>query len=315
MLGPLDTKLYKDQFLSNFSIGYENAMLIADRIFTELQVPAKSGTYLKHTKDKFKVINDIRAPGEYAQVVPWNTTEASYGPLLDHSLDMKLEDEVQETTQAPNNPIPLSPGLDETEELSERQSVIKEIDAFNQCANTAVVTQNVTLSGTSRWGDYANSDPIGDMQTAVDTVAKATVKSAKELTVVMGYEAYSVLRNHPQILDRKKWSAMGTLQASDLAEVFGVKEVIIAESQYNSAGQGVTDSMGYIWGKNAWVFYISEKTGRKVLTFGRTLRKGAKRVFRFRDDRAESEYIRLKDYYQQMIVAAEAGYVLKTVVN
>jgi hypothetical protein len=315
MLGPLDTKLYKDQFLSNFSVGYQNALTISDVIFPELQVPAKTGTYLKHTKDKFGVVNDIRAPGQYAQVVPWNTTEASYGPLLDHSLDMKLEDEVQQTVGAPGNPIPLNPGVDEAEELSERQSVIKEVDAYNQCSNTSVITQNVTLSGTSRWSDYANSDPVGDMQTAVDTVAKAVVKPAKQLTVVLGYEVYTVLRNHPQILDRKKWSAMGVLQASDLAEIFGVKQVIIVESQYNTAGQGLSASMSYIWGKNAWVLYIAESVGRKKLTFGLTLRNGGKRVFRFRDDRAESEYIRLKDYYQQMIVAAEAGYFLKTVVS
>src|SRR6266487_6228331 len=100
----------------------------------------------------------------------------------------------------------------------------KELDAFSQCSNTAVVTQNATLSGTSRWDDYANSDPIADVKLAVDTVKKAIVatntSASNKLTLVLGYDAYSVLRNHPQILERVKYSQLGVLTADLLAQVF-----------------------------------------------------------------------------------------------
>jgi hypothetical protein len=309
-LGPLQSNVYADAILSGVSVAYQNAQHISNEIFPEVQVPDRTGIYFKYGKDKFSAVNDVRAPGTYAQVVPYNLTQATYGPLLDHSLDARIEDEIAGMSSAP-----LDPAFDATEMLSEHLSVSKEVDAFNQVSNTSVVTQNITLSGTDRWDDYSNSDPIGDIRAAVDTVKKATLKSAKDLTVVLGYEAFSVLRNHPQILERIKYSERGVITEEILASVFNVGRVLIGESESNSANMGQTASMSYIWGKNAWVLYSEAKPGIRKVSFGYTLRKGARQVFRFRDDRAETNFIRVKDYYQQHIMAADAGYYLATVVN
>lgn len=310
MVGPIDSKLYADQLLSNVSIAWQNNAFVCDTVFPELQVKDKTGLYWKYGKEKFGQTNDVRAPGTYAQVVGYDLTQASYGPLLDHSLDAMVTDEVADVASAP-----LDPGVDATELVTEKIMVNKEIDAYNQCSNTSTLTQNVTLSGTSRWNDYANSDPIGDFRTAIDAVSKAVIKPTNQLTVLIGREAYNVLRDHPQFIERIKHSQLGILTTDLLANILEVKQVIIAESQYNSAGQGLTASMGYIWGKNAWVMYIDPQPGMRKVTFGFTLRKGPRTVFRFRDERAEADYIRVKDYYQQLIVQADAAYFIKTVVN
>jgi hypothetical protein len=302
--------MYADQILSGVSIAYQNAQHVSDMVFPEVQVKDRTGLYFKYGKEKFTQTNDLRAPGTYAQQVNYSLTQASYGPLLDHSLDMMITDEVVDASVAPADPA-----FDATEALTEYISVNKELDAYNQCSNASVITQNVTLSGTSRWNDYANSDPIGDFTIAIDTVKKAIIKPAKELTVLIGYEAYSVLRNHPQILERLKYSQLGVATTQLLAEILGVKQVIIAEAEYNTANIGQTSSMSYIWGKNAWVMYLTPKPGIRTVSFGYTLRKGGRQVFRFRDDRAEADFIRVKDYYQQHIMAADAAYYMATVVN
>src|SRR3712207_3480991 len=154
-LGPLQTNIYADAILTGTSVAYQNAQHISDVIFPEVQVKDRTGIYFKYGKDKFSAVNDVRAPGTYAQVVNYSLSQATYGPLLDHSLDARIEDEISSMASAP-----LDPGFDATEMLTERLSVSKEVDAFNQCSNTSVITQNVTVSGTSRWDDYANSDPI-----------------------------------------------------------------------------------------------------------------------------------------------------------
>lgn len=64
--------------------------------------------------------------------------------------------------------------------------------------------------------------------------------------------------------------------------------------------------MSYIWGKNAWV-YRSRETSALCPLYPLDIRKKvldkySASVF------AETEFIRVKDYYQQMIMAADAGY-------
>src|SRR5215213_11281998 len=133
-LGPLDTQLYADAILSGISIQYKNAQHISDTLFPEVQVTDKTGIYWKYGRESFSAVNDIRAPGAYAQVVPYSLTTATYGPLLDHSLDARIEDEVASVASAP-----LDPGFDATEMLSERLSMTKELDAYNQVSNTSVI--------------------------------------------------------------------------------------------------------------------------------------------------------------------------------
>jgi hypothetical protein len=309
-IGPLQSQMYADEILSGVSIAYSNAQYISDVIFPEVQVPHKTGIYYKYDKQKFRSVNDIRAPGTRAQVVEYGLTKANYGPLLDHSLDGRIEWELEGEAVAP-----LDPAFDATDNVTERLNISKEVDAFNQCSNTAVITQNTTLSGTSRWDDFANSDPIGDMKTAIDAVKKATLKSAKKLTIVMGYEVYTVLRNHPQIMERIKYSQLGVLTEELLAQVFGVKQVILAEAESNSANPLAADSMAYVWGKNVWVLLVAEKPAPREISFGYTLRKGSRTVYRWQDQGSETDYVRVKDYYQQHIMAADAAYYYATVVN
>jgi hypothetical protein len=209
--------------------------------------------------------------------------------------------------------------VDATNNLTQRMMLSKEKDAFNQCSNTSTVTQNVTISGTSRWDDYGNSDPIADVKTAVDTVKKAVIATnttaGQGMVLVLGYEAFSVLRNHPQILERIKYSERGIITADILAAVFNVKQVIIAEAEYNSANALQTDSMAYVWGKNAWVFYITERPALRSVTFGYTLRKGAREVNKWTEQPIRTDFVQVLDYYQQLVIAAAAGYYMATVVN
>lgn len=309
-LGPLVQSLYADQILSQFSVAWDNAGFIADTIFPEVQVTGKTGLYFTYDRQSQRQTNDVRAPGTRAQVVRYGYTQVPYGPLLDHSLDAPIEWEIEDTAVAP-----LDPAFDATNLLTSKITLNKEMDAYNQVTNTAVITQNVTLSGTSRWDDYANSDPIGDLRLSINTVKKSTGKSTQDLTIMMGYEAFDTLKNHPQFLERIKHSQLGILTAELIARVLDVKQVIIANAQVDTANPGQSDVMGYIWGKNAWVFYLADKPALRQPSFGYTLRKGGRKVYRWTEQAEETDYIRVKDYYQQFITAASAGYYLATVVN
>jgi hypothetical protein len=306
--GPQIGQVYQDPLLGDISIAYQNSSYIADSVFPEVQVAKISGNYFVYDKSKFVAVNDLRAPSTRANRVDYGLTKASYGPLLEHSLEQDIPDElIDQAVQ------PLDPNIDATENVTERLMLSKELDAYAKCADTAVITQNVTLSGISQWNDYSNSDPIGDVRTAIDTVKKEILK--KPNTLVIGYEVYSSLKNHPQILDRIKFSQLGVITTELIASVFDIENVIIAEAEQNTVNEAQTAVMAYIWGKNAWVMFLNQAPAIRKVSFGYTLRRGARSVERWDERAVKAQFVRVSDWYEHKIVAAGAAYFIKNAIN
>lgn len=305
--GPQVGQVYIDPLLSNISIAYQNDTYLADMIFPEVQVKQISGKYFVYDKSKFVVVNDQRSPSTRANRVDYGLTTASYGPLIEHALEQDIPDEVIDQAMAP-----LDPNLDATENVTDRILLSKEVDAFTQCSNTAVITQNVTLSGNSQWSAYATSDPIGDVRTAVDTIKLNVLKRPNRL--VLGYQVYSVLRNHPEIIERVKYSQLGVITPELLAEIFDIEQVWIADAEQNTANENQTAVMAYVWGKNAWVFYINAAPAIRKVSFGYTFRRGPRQVERWDERWVKAQFVRVTDWYQQLIIAAPAAYFIKNAV-
>ncbi len=307
-LGPVQSQVYVDVVLGQISIAYQDTKCIADTIFPELQVNKRTGIYYVYDNSSQRIVDDYRAPRTRAQEVEYGLTKASYGPLIEHALEQAVEWEVESDYVAP-----LNPDIDATNNLTKRLTLSKEVDAFNQASNTSVVTQTAPLSGTSRWNDAASA-PINDIQTACNVVKKSTGADVGELTVVLGYEVYTALRNHATIVERIKYSQLGILTTDLLAQVFGVKRVVIAEATHNTANALQNDVITYVWGKNAWVMLITDRPAPRTMTFGYTLRMGGRQVTRWTEQWKKTDYIRVEDYYQQLIVAPQAAYLYTTAV-
>lgn len=313
-VGPTQSQVYANQILSNVSIAYTNLdnVLIADELFPMIQVKFRTGIYFVYDKSKFHIVNDLRSPGQGANVVEYGLTQQTYGPLLDHMLKQAIEDEVRD--QAVD---PFDPDIDATNNVTERMVLNKENDAFTQMTSSSNFTgsNKTTLSGTSQWNDYANSDPIGDVRTAVDGV-KLNILGKRPNTLVITYQVYSVLRNHPEILDRVKYSQLGVITADLLAQVFDIQRVLIPDVVYNTANEAQTDSISYLWGKNVWVLYITPRPGIRTITFGYTLQKGARQTLQWRDPEPDKfqDWVGVRQYYQQFVIANLAAWWIATVI-
>ncbi len=306
-MGPVQSQVYVDPALSNISIAWQDNRYISDRLFPEVQVPTRTGIYFVYDRSKFRAVNDVRAPGTAAATTNSGLTQASYGPLLDHSLQAVIPWEVMNAAVDP-----LRPKYTATEDKTQQIVVGKEVDAFKKCTDTAVITQ--TAAASVQWSDYTNSDPAADVAVMVNVVKKETHKSAKDLTVVMGWEVFDKLRNHTKILPRIQYSQLGIVTEELLAGFFGVKEVIVAEAEYNSTELGQADASSYVWGKNVWVMYVNPSVGIDSFTFGLTLRMGGRTVDGWSDQTIKSDYVRVSDYYEQKVVASFAAYYLSAVV-
>lgn len=296
-----------DPALSQVSIKYSNDTFIADKIFPMIKTTRQTGKYYVYDKSNLRVDKTARAAGSGANEIDFGLSTVSFS-CDDHALKSFVADEIQDQAEAALNPL-----VDETETITEKLMLDRELALATLITNTSNVTQNTTLSGTSQWSDYSNSDPIGDVRTARTTVHAATFK--KPNTIVMGKQVFDMLAEHPQIIERIKYSQLGVLTEELLARIFQVSQVLVGEAGQNTAVEGQTDSLSYVWGKHAIVCYIAPSVGLKTLTFGITFTYSQRVVKRWRDEDREGTYVRIgQDNYVQKIVAVGAAYLIKNAV-
>jgi hypothetical protein len=296
-----------DPALSNVSIKFTNDTFIADMIFPTVKVSKQTGKYYIYDKSNLRIDNTARAAGSGANEIDIGLSTASFA-CDDHALKGFVADEIQEQAEAALNPL-----IDETEAITEKLMLDRENILATMLADTAQVTQNTTLSGTSQWSDYSNSDPIGDVRTARTTIHAASFK--KPNTLILGKQVFDQLTEHPQIIERVKYSQLGVVTEELLARIFQVEKVIVGEAGKNGAVEGQTDSLSYVWGKHAWLAYVNPRIGLKSLTAGITFTYSVRQVKRWRDEDREGTYVRVgKDNYVHKIVAVSCLYLIKSAV-
>lgn len=298
-----------DPALSNISIKYTNDSFIADLMLPMLKVGKQTGKYYIYDKANLRINKTTRAAGSAANEIDFGVAPTGTFICDDHALKGFVVDEVQDQADAALNPL-----IDETETVTENLMLDRENNAATLLTSTANLTQNTTLSGTSQWSDYSNSDPIGDVRTARTTIHSNTFKKPNTLT--MGKQVWDMLAEHPQIIERVKYSQLGVMTIELVARIFQVDTVLIGEAGSNTAVEGQTDSLSYIWGKHVIVSYISPVVRIKMITLGLTFTYNTRIVKRWRDEDREGTYVRVgNDNYVQKIVAAAAGYLIKNAVN
>ena len=293
-----------DPILSNVSVAYKNEAYVAEQILPAIPTKTRTGKYFIYDKSKFRLTQSLRSMGSPANEIDYGLTKSAAYVCKDHALKEVVPDELKK--QAPS---PLNPELDATENITERLLIEKEYDLATYMSNTANLTNNTTLSGTSQWSDYADSDPIGDVKAAKSAIHAKIFHEPNVL--LLGKQVYDKLLDHPDIIDRIKYGGGQVATDVILARLFGVDKVIVGAAGYNTATEGQADSMAYIWGKNAWLLYVPPKPGIRQIAFGYHFQYQTRKVDKWYDKDREGIWIRVHDNYTREIIAVDAAYLIK----
>jgi hypothetical protein len=300
-----------DPILTNLSIGYRNEEYIAEKIWPNMDVKKQSGKHFIYDKGRFRINKTLRAAGAPANEVGLKFTTGLPYFCEDHALKQFVTDE-----DVDNAIVQGAPENDATENVTDMLLIDQEVALATTMADTGVLTQNTTLSGTSQWSDHNNSDPFANIETAKATIHESIFIQPN--TLIMGKQVFDKLKHHPDLIERVKYSQLGVLTIDLMKTLFGVDNIIIGAAGKNTSTEGQSDTMGYIWGKHAWLAYINPRPAQKSITFGLTYRWKNRIVERLRGTNEEDRkgfYIRVGDhYYDQNIVSASAAYLIKNAV-
>ncbi len=297
-----------DKILSQFSQMYRNKVYIAEQILPVLVVKERSGKYAKYGKENLRVYSGqiLRAPGTRAASVDYSVSQGSY-VCTEKALEKGVPDEFVNNTDDP-----YEPKRDATAVLMDNIWTNQELALSTYMSSTANLTQNTTLSGTGQWSDYANSDPINDIETAIETVRLAT--GQRPNVFAMGRQVFLKLKYHPDIRDQVKYTNGG--QPSDaemgnfLKAFFNLEEVIVGEAVYNSSVDGQADSLSDVWGKNAWLIYRTPRPSLMNATFGLTLSDVPRLVDTYREESHKQDVIRVRYSYDQNVFDVNLAYLV-----
>lgn len=243
-------------YLTNMSMAFfqNPADFVATSIFPICPVPLSASYYYTFSKADLARDNVQRKPA-FGHVNPaiMGQEDNSYKCVVDQVL-VGIDQIAQLNYQRSNAPGVADPRRAKvrfaTEQMLLHQDILFASKFFTASAWNNVKTGKSTTPSTNefwKW-DNSSSDPIGQIDDLKAEIKKNGRRTPNRLA--LGVDAYIALKNHPDIIDRIKYTGTTANPArvtpQVLAELFGVEQVKVLESTYNTAGIGQAASMDFI---------------------------------------------------------------------
>lgn len=303
-----------DPVLTNLLIGYEQSedRFIASKIFPYVPIDKARGTYYIFDK-KYFFTDELkeRVPGGKYARSGYHLTAATVA-TIQFALAHPIPDEVRENSQIPMD-------LEEAgvRWLAQKSLLRKEIEWAG--ANLTTGVWGSTDNGaTAKWNNYTTSDPVTDVLKARRTISNNTGMDGN--TMALGYFVHQSLINHPDLIDRVKYTQQATAKTMEqaMAAVFGLDNYWVGKASYTNTNEAQTFSGSAIFGNHALVCHVAGGPGLFMASAGYTFfwqpGGGQGVIARYRDDEADSDILKHKEQWQEKVVATDLGYVYLSVV-
>lgn len=315
MAQPTGAILNIDRPLTNISLAYIQSAdaFIADKIFPTVPVEARSDLYYTYTKnDWFRDEAQIRPPGTESAGSGYNLATANYNCDV-FAIHKDVNDQDLQNALAP-----LNLEAEAARFVAQRMMLRREIEWSAAFFTTGIWGTDNTPG--VLWSTYATSTPLADVETAKRTVLLNT--GFMPNVGVMGYDVWIQLLNHPQIVDRIKYTTSDAVTLQILARYFGLDRLYVAQGVKATNVEGGTAAMAFVQGKHFLVCYVPPAPGLLTPSAGYTfawtgVSDGAGMsvgTTRFYMPEKRSWRIESQMAWDSKVVASDLGYLLASVV-
>lgn len=247
---------YERPELSQLAIRYRNREFIASQLFPWVEVPVDRISYPKFDRGiAFK-----RAVTSYGDRAGANELELKITKLTHDLKHRGLAARISDDERR------LAAGIMDVraakmQALMDALLLDLELEVAGSvfAAATYPAANKTTLSGTTQWSDYTNSDP----KLAVLNAAAGMIRRPN--TMVVGALVHNALLTHPKVLDAVKYTQGGVeVTMETLARYFNVERYFVGTAFSDSAQDGQAESLGYVWGKFASLLYVNYNQANTV---------------------------------------------------
>jgi hypothetical protein len=316
---PTQTDVHVDRPLTNVSVAYIQSQdgFVASKVFPMVPVAKQTDKYFTYTKnDWFRDEAKIRADAVESAGSGYGVGTAAY------SCDVfAFHKDVGAQVRA-NSDSPLDPDADAARFVTQRLLLRKEIQWVSDCFGTSIWGTDATPA--NLWDNYATSDPFADIETGKRTVLLNT--GFEPNTLVLGYDVWRFLKQHPDLLDRLGIGGSVTevrrITPQILAAALEVDNVYIAKAVKATNVEAETAAYAFTHGKNALLCYVNPNPGLLAPSAGYTFAwtgfngMGAEiAISRFYLDAKKCDRIEGEAAWDNKVVATDLGYFFSAVVS
>jgi hypothetical protein len=316
--------VHVDAILTNISVAYmqkaEN--FIADKVFPIVPVDKQSDKYFTYDKnDWLRDEAQVRADGTESVGSGYNISTASY-----YCDVFAIHKDVGDQTRA-NADAPINVDREAAEFVTHRLLMRREIQFMSDFMTTGVWADDVTgvaasptTGQTVQWSNYTNSDPINDIEAGKAEILSTTGFEAN--TLVLGYDVFRQLKNHPDLVDRIKYTSSQTITEDMLARMFDIERVLVSKSVKATNAEGATGAYGFTTGKTALLAHVAPSPGILTPSAGYTFSwTGVSQglgltigTSTFRLESLRATRVEAKLAFDNKVVASDLGYFWNSIV-
>ena len=238
MPNPTQSDLHVNVPLTNVSVAYmqDTATFIADKVFPRVPVQKQSDMFWKYSKSDWRRTDvQKRAPGTESVGIGYKVDTDTYFAQV-YAVHKDIDDQVR--ANADSN---WSLDKDSTKFVTNQLLLKRDLDWNNTYFKEGVwgkdlagVASNPTGDDFLQWNDAA-SDPI--VQFANLQTEFVLQSGRKANTLVLGAEAITSLKNHPDIIDRIKYTQRGVVTTDLLASLFDVEKILVSYASFTDVAE------------------------------------------------------------------------------
>lgn len=325
MPAPTQSDLHVNVPLTNVSVAYMQSAdtYIADKVFPKVPVRKQSDLYWKYSKSDWRRTDVARrAPGTESPGVGWNFDTDSYFAHV-YAVHKDIDDQLRANADSNFNM-----DRDATEFVTNQLLLKRDLDWNGTYFKSGV--WNTDLAGGTDFGQWsdAGSDPIGDVAQYVVDFRRETGFAPN--IMILGAEVMKSLKQHPDIIDRIKYTQRGIVTEDLIATLFGVEQLYTSYATV-STGPQIPDartqdaaaSYDFITNaKSALLLYAPSTPSLMTPSAGYTFtwsgylggNSQGIRVKRFRMENIASDRIEAECTYDMKVVCPDLGVYLSDVV-
>ena len=310
--------VHVNKLLSNVGVRYANTDYIADRAAPIVDVVNETDYYANWPADVwFRNEVAMRAEGTAAAQVSLNVTLTNTYQCIEYALRTPITDRVRRNM---DSQLQLQARL--TELLAQKIMIGREARVATLVNTSGNWDNSTTLTGGDQWSNAAQSDPVGDLDTAIAAVNDAAPGAPSD-TFIFGEESWRTFRRHPSIIALIFGGGFqGSLIVTPelVARAFEIRQVLVGKAMLIDpttavGAEKITDyaTKTKIWGDYCWVGHVNPAPSIMTPTAMHQFRQFSETRAWFNDE-TKSDWIEMAESIDEKVIASPTGYLISDTV-
>jgi len=306
-VNPLVKDVHVQTALPNFSRRRSNHAFVGTRVAPLMRVTKETDKFFTFGDEHFRIPPTHQGERGLANEVDYSLSTDSY-TIKAHGLRIFVPDRMIRNADNPLNPI-----RNATMHVQAQLDLSLEDAIATLMATSGNFGDTTTLTGSNLWSD-ASSDPVGDMQTAVESVKNLAMVMPNWMLI--GNAVWPEVRHHPQILDRIKYQgtnrAPAQVSLAAVSELMEIPNVFVGPARKRTDNEGAaSEVLANVWDDDVFIGYSLPNVRPEEYSWAKVFHT-TRGVRRYRDE-AKGQggvWVEVNFNYIIKVVAANAAYAI-----